>query len=62
MRQISDAVRSSGATTVRVTIEKDGAQATIRTSAKSLSGYHPTYNDFDAPAADSKAFREALSQ
>lgn len=60
MRQISDAVRSSGATTVRVTIEKDGAQATIRTSAKSLSGYHPTYNDFDAPAADSKAFREAF--
>ena len=60
MRQISDAVRSSGATTVRVTIEKDGAQATIRTSAKSLSGYHPTYNDFDAPAADSKVFREAF--
>lgn len=60
MRQISDAVRASGAATVRVTIEKDGAQATIRTSAKSLSGYHPTYNDFDAPAADRKAFRDAF--
>ena len=60
MKQISDAVRSSRASTVLVTIEKDGAQATIRTSAKSLSGYHPTYNDFDSPAADRKAFREAF--
>ena len=60
MRQISDAVRASGAATVRVTIEKDGAQATIRTSAKSLSGYRPTYNDFDAPDADRKAFREVF--
>ena len=60
MRQISDAVRASGSATVRVTIEKDGALATIRTSAKSLSGYHPTYNDFDAPAADRKIYREAF--
>ena len=60
MRQISDAVRASGAYTVRVTIEKDGAQATIRTLARSLSGYHPTYDDLDAPTADRKIYREAF--
>lgn len=62
MKQISDAVRSSGASTVRVTIEKDGVQATIRTSAKSLSGYHPAYDDFDAPIPDRKTFSEAFGK
>ena len=60
MRQISDAVKASGAYTVRVTIEKDGAQATIRTLARSLSGYHPTYDDLDAPTADRKIYRETF--
>ena len=60
MKQISDAVRSSRASTVLVTVEKDGVQATIRTSAKSLSGYHPIYDDIDVSAADRKAFREAF--
>ncbi len=62
MKKISDAVRSSGAATVRVTIEKDGVQATIRTSAKSLSGYHPAYDDFDAPIPDRKTFSEAFGK
>ena len=62
MRQISDAVRASGAATVRVTIEKDGAQATIRMSAKSLSGYHSTYDDSYFPTDDRKTFREAFGK
>ena len=60
MKQISDAVKSSGATTVRVTIEKNGAEVSIRTPAQNLIGYHRIYENCDISLADRNALMEAF--
>ena len=62
MKAISDAVKASGASTVRVTVEKDGAQVNIRTAAKNLIGYHTGYDTYDATAAERKLFRDTFGK
>lgn len=60
MKQISDAVKSSGANTVRVTIEKNGTEVSIRTPAQNLIGYHRVYENCDISSADRRALMEAF--
>ncbi len=60
MRDITEAVEACGGKTVSVTVQKDGKELTFRTSARSLKGYHDTYDLYGAPSADHRRFEEVF--
>ena len=60
MRDITEAVEACGGKTVSVTVQKDGKELTFKTSARSLKGYHDTYDLYDAPSADHRRFEEVF--
>lgn len=57
MRAITDALQKSGAKTVNVTVQKDGAELTFKTSAESLKGLKSQYSTWYIAPADRLQFR-----
>lgn len=62
MKRISDAVTESGAKTVTVTIQKDGQEATFRTSASSLKGYRQKYWGSEIAASDRREYERLFGR
>ena len=60
MRTITEAVEVCGGKTVSVTVQKDGKELTFKTSARSLKGYHDTYDLYGAPSSDHRRFEEVF--
>ncbi len=62
MKAITDAVKTSGAKTVNVTVLKNGHEMTFKTAAHSLRGYRENYNCFDIQSADRQKFEQAFGR
>ena len=62
MRAITQAVEGSGAKTVNVTVQKDGAELTFKISATALTGYRPSYSTWDIAAQDRRKFQELFGK
>lgn len=62
MRSITQAVEGSGAKSVNVTIQKEGAVLTFKMSAAAMTGYHPDYSTWDIPAQDRRKFQELFGK
>ncbi len=62
MKAIADAVNSSGAKTVNVTVEKDGQRLTFKTEANSLRGYQSYYSTYHIPAQDRQKFEQLFGK
>ena len=60
MKAITDAVKSSGAKTVTVTVQKEEGELTFKAQASSLTGQWASYSTYDIPAADRRAFEQVF--
>lgn len=58
MRDVTLAVKGSGAKTVNVTVRKGNDALTFKMPARGMVGYHRSYNAWDIPAQDRKKFYE----
>lgn len=61
-KAISDAIKTSGAKTVTVTVQKEEGELTFRTQASSLTGQWASYSTYDIPAADRRAFEQVFGR
>jgi len=62
MKAIADAVKDSGAKTVTVTIQKDGAELTFKAAADSLTGRRGYYSTYYLPAQDRREFERVFGR
>lgn len=62
MKAITDAVKDSGAKTVTVTIQKDGAELTFKAAADSLTGRRSYYSTYYLPAQDRREFERVFGR
>lgn len=62
MKAITDAVKDSGAKTVTVTIQKDGAELTFKAAADSLTGHRSYYSTYYLPAQDRREFERLFGR
>ena len=62
MKAITDAMKTSGAKMVTVTIQKDGMDLTFKTAADSLMGHRNFYGTYDIPAADRREFERLFGR
>ena len=62
MKAITDAVKSSGAKTVTVTVQKEEGELTFKTQASSLTGQWASYSTYDIPAADRRTFEQMFGR
>ncbi len=62
MKAITDAIRSSGAKTVTVTVQKDGQELTFKATAGSLTGHKNYYDTYDIPASDRREFERLFGR
>ena len=56
MKAISEAIKSSGAKTVTVTVQKDGEELSFRTGTTPLRGRYNSYSTSHITAADRQEF------
>ncbi len=62
MKAITEAVKSSGAKTVSVTVHKSGEELTFRTTAGSLTGHRNYYNTNQIAASDRREFERLFGR
>lgn len=62
MKAITDAIRSSGAKTVTVTVQKDGQELTFKAEANSLTGHRSYYSTYNIPAQDRREFERVFGR
>ena len=62
MKAITDAIKSCGAKTVTVTVQKDGQELAFKTAADSLIGHRGYYRTSDIPASDRKEFERLFGR
>ena len=62
MKAITEAIKASGAKTVTVTVQKDGAELTFKTGANSLTGHRNYYSTYDIPAQDRREFERLFGR
>ena len=62
MKAITEAVKSSGAKTVSVTVQKSGEELTFRTAAGSLTGHRNYYNTNQIAASDRREFERLFGR
>lgn len=62
MKGITEAVKTSGAKTVTVTVQKDGQELAFKTAASSLTGHRNCYNTSDIPASDRREFERLFGR
>ena len=62
MKAITDAIKDSGAKTVTVTIQKDGAELTFKAAADSLTGRRSYYSTYYLPAQDRREFERLFGR
>lgn len=62
MKEITDAIKTSGAKTVTVTIQKDGIELTFKAMANCLTGHRNYYNASNIPAQDRREFERLFGR
>lgn len=62
MKAITDAVHSSGAKSVTVTVQKDGQELTFKTAADSITGCRNYYSTYSMPAPDRREFERMFGR
>jgi len=61
-KAITRAIKTSGAKTVTVTVQKDGQELAFKTDADILIGHRPFYNTSRIPAPDRRRFEQAFGR
>ena len=62
VKAISDAIKTSGAKTVTVTVQKNGEELSFRTGTTPLMGHHNSYNTSHIAAADRREFERLFGR
>lgn len=62
MKAITDAVRSSGAKSVTVTVQKDGQELTFKAAADYITGHRNSYSTSSMPAPDRREFERLFGR